>query len=125
MIGPSNPHVASQLRHLIYYNLDNGNWRNALFLAERLKAYDPRSQDSVHLLALCYLRLGQHHNAYDQAKPFGYKGSHFGCAYVFAEAARVRGSPMEGVHALNKCKSSWQDKNHWGTYWAPSVHSRS
>ena len=114
MIGPSSSHVASQLRHLVYYNLDNGNLRNALFLAERLKACDPRSQDAVHLLSLCYLRMGQYRNAYDHARPLACKGSHFGCAYVFAEAARLCGLPLEGVHALDKCKGLWLKKNHWG-----------
>ena len=50
---PPNPYTLSQLRQLIYYHLDGNLLRNALFLAGRLHAYEPRSSEAAYLLALC------------------------------------------------------------------------
>ncbi|EEP75947.1 protein bimA [Uncinocarpus reesii 1704] len=57
---PSASHISSQLRQLVYYHLDNNLIRNALFVAGRLHAFEPRSSESAYLLALCHLLAGQH-----------------------------------------------------------------
>ncbi|KAK4694261.1 anaphase-promoting complex subunit 3, partial [Lecanoromycetidae sp. Uapishka_2] len=43
-MAPANPHIINQLRQLIYYHLDCNLLPNALFLAGRLHAYEPRSK---------------------------------------------------------------------------------
>lgn len=47
-MAPSTTCVASQLRQLIYYHIDNNLLKNALFYAERLAAYDHRAAESAY-----------------------------------------------------------------------------
>lgn len=113
-MAPMNPHVVSQLRHLIYYHLDNDLVQNALFLAGRLHAYDTRSAESTYLVALCHLRLGQSHLAYECSKLQGSRGAHLGCAYVFAQACLLL--PLrqkEGIAALERSRGLWGGRNNW------------
>ncbi|KAI4113500.1 MAG: hypothetical protein LQ345_005535 [Seirophora villosa] len=114
-MSPTNPCVISQLRQLIYYSLDNHFLRNALFYAGRLQAYDSRSPDSAHLLALCYFRLGQLKSAYDSSRHWVQRGtnSHLGCSYVFAQACLGLGKYTEGAAALDKSRGVWLHKSSW------------
>ncbi|KAJ6014905.1 20S cyclosome subunit (BimA/Nuc2/Cdc27) [Penicillium herquei] len=112
----STGHVAGQLRHLIYYHLDNNLIRNALFLASRLHAYEPRSFEAQYLLALCHLHNGEVKAAYECSQPTGARGLHAGCAYVYAQACLDLGKYQEGVAALERSKSSWASKNHWNKH---------
>ncbi|KAI9792189.1 MAG: anaphase-promoting complex subunit cdc27 [Peltula sp. TS41687] len=117
-MSPTNPYVAAQLRHLIYYHLDNNHLRNALFMAGRLHAYEPRSADSVHLLTLCHLRLGELKLAYECGKSQALKGTHLGCAYVFADVCRGlrNGKEKEGITALEKSRGLWGGRNNWNKH---------
>ncbi|RMZ84625.1 hypothetical protein DV737_g1192, partial [Chaetothyriales sp. CBS 132003] len=115
-MAPSTPHMASQLRHLIYYQLDNGFLSNALFLAQQLVAYEPRSADAAYLLAECQFQAGLLKTAYDTSRPFGLRGLHLGCAYVFAQACLQLGRCVEGLTALDKCKAAWQGRNSWNQH---------
>ncbi|KAJ5485496.1 anaphase-promoting complex subunit cdc27 [Penicillium diatomitis] len=109
----STGHVASQLRHLIYYNLDNNLIRNALFLAGRLHAFEPRSYEAQYLLSLCHLHNGEVKAALDCSHGSGSRGLHAGCAYVFAQACLDLGKNLDGITALERSKSLWASKNHW------------
>lgn len=109
----STGHVAGQLRHLIYYHLDNNMIRNALFLATRLHAYEPRSFEAQYLLSLCQLHNGEVKAAYQSSFQTGSRGLHAGCAYVFAQACLDLGKYLDGVTALERSKSLWASKNHW------------
>lgn len=108
-----NPYVATQLRQLIYYHLDNDFVQNALFLAGRLHGQEPRSPDAAHLLALCNLRLGRLKAAYDYSREKGFRGHHLGCAYVFAQACLGLGRYPEGITALDRARGQWGGRNHW------------
>lgn len=123
-MSPSNPYVVSQLRNLIYYHLDNNHLQNAVFMAGRLHAYDPRSADAIHLLALCHLRLGQHKLAYEHSKNVAVRGGHLGCAYVFADACLVLsdGKEKEGITALERSRGLWGGRSNWSTFVQP--HAR-
>ncbi|KAL8736991.1 MAG: hypothetical protein Q9181_002131 [Wetmoreana brouardii] len=112
-MSPANAHISSQLRQLIYYHLDNHLLRNALFIAGRLQAHDPKSPEAVYLLALCYFRLGQLKSAYDISRQSGAKGTHLGCSYVLAQACLGLGKYIEGANALDKSKGSWLHRNSW------------
>ncbi|KAI9799944.1 MAG: hypothetical protein M1825_004315 [Sarcosagium campestre] len=116
-MSPTNPHIPNQLRCLIYYHLDNDLLRNALFLAGRLHAYEPRSAESCHLLALCHLRLGELKPAYDHSKSHAARGSHLGCAYVFAQACLQleNHKEKEGISALERSRGLWGSRNNWKT----------
>src|SRR5438552_19060489 len=118
-MSPTNPYIVNQLRYFIYYHLDNHLSENALFLAERLHAYEPRTADSWYLLALCHLRLGQLKSAYEYSRPSGTKGIHLGCAYVFAEACRGLDRPMEGIGALERSRGLWGGINYWSERMIP------
>ena len=120
-MGPSNTSVASQLRQLIYYHIDNHLLRNALFFAERLCAFD-RSSESSYLLALCHLRLGDKHSAYEYSKPAGFRGIHLGCAYVFAQACLGLQRWKDGITALEKSRGLWGGKNSFGKHTQSSRH---
>ena len=113
-MAPSNHHVVSQLRQLIYYHLDCNVLESALFMAGRLHAYEPRAAEAAYLLALCHLRLGQAQAAHDYSKNAGSRGAHLGCAYVFAQACLGLGKYTEGVTALERSKGLWSTRNSWG-----------
>lgn len=108
--------AATQLRQLIYYHLDNDLLENANFLAGRLHALLPRSEDSVHLLALTYLRLRRFRTAFDYAQKYGATGKHLGCAYVFAQACLELGRNTEGIAALEKSRAQWSERSDWNKH---------
>ncbi|KZF21690.1 TPR-like protein [Xylona heveae TC161] len=113
---PTNPFVVNQLRHLIYYNLDNNLFRNALFLAGRLHAYEPRSSEAAYLVALCYLGLGQLKAAFDYSRSPGARGTHLGCSYIFAQACLGLERYAEGIAALERSRGLWSGRNHWNKH---------
>lgn len=130
-MSPPPPTAVSQLRHLIHYNLDNDLLQNALFLAGRLHGLDPRSPDTIYLVAQCHLRLGHFRAAYDYAKDSRLQRSssssttganspsaaaQLGCAYVFAQACLALRRYSEGITALERCGALWQGKSHWSRH---------
>ncbi|ORY18211.1 hypothetical protein BCR34DRAFT_473669 [Clohesyomyces aquaticus] len=115
-MSPAPQGVAGQLRQLIHYHLDNGFADNALFLAGRLHALEPRSPDAAHLLALCNLRLGRYKAAYDYSRPKGFQGQHLGCAYVFAQACLGLERFVDGATALERARGLWAGRNHWNKH---------
>ena len=114
-MSPTNPHIISQLRQLIYYHLDCNLIRNALFLAGRLHAYEPRSPEAAYLLALCHLRLGQLKAAYEGSRTYGSRGTHLGCSYVFAQACLGLEKYTEGITAIDRSRNLWSTRNSWST----------
>lgn len=118
-MSPSTSHTASQLRQLIYYQLDNNLVHNALFLAGRLHAYEPRSSESVYLLALCHLHNGQVKAAWDYSRNVGLRGTHIGCSYVHAQACLDLGKYLDGVTALERSKGLWASRNNWSKHCGP------
>ncbi|KAB8231781.1 hypothetical protein BDV23DRAFT_42144 [Aspergillus alliaceus] len=115
-MSPSTSHISGQLRQLIYYHLDNNLIRNALFLAGRLHAYEPRAAEASYLLALCHILNGQIKAAYDYSKNFGSRGTHVGCSYVYAQTCLDLGKYLDGITALERSKSLWASKNHWNKH---------
>jgi anaphase-promoting complex subunit 3 len=115
-MSPTGTHISNQLRQLIYYNLDNNLIRNALFLAGRLHAYEPRSSEAAYLLALCHLQSGQVKAAYDYSRSSGSRGTHSGCSYVFAQACLELGKYIEGIAALDRSKALWHSKSNWNKH---------
>jgi anaphase-promoting complex subunit 3 len=115
-MAPANTCVTSQLRQLVYYHLDNNFLNNALFFAERLAAYDHRSAESAYLLALCHLRVGDYASACEYSRPAGSRGTHLGCAYVFAQASLSLEKVKEGIIALEKSRGLWAGKNSFGKH---------
>lgn len=113
-MAPSVAQLSHQLRQTIYYHLDNDLTSNALFLAGRLHALEPRNPDAVHLLALCHYRQGQAKAAYDYTRILGLgKGSHLGCSYVFAQACLVLDRTTDGIAALEKARALWEGEVYW------------
>ncbi|KAF1840199.1 nuclear protein bima [Cucurbitaria berberidis CBS 394.84] len=108
--------VNAQLRQLIYYHLDNSFLENALFLAGRLHALEPRNPDAAHLLALCNLRLGRYKAAFDCSRSKGVHSQHLGCAYVFAQACLGLERYDAGAQALEKVRGLWAGRNHWSKH---------
>ena len=105
--------IAIDLRHLIYYFLDNNLLSNVLFFATRLLAHEP-SADATHVLSLCYLRLDQLSTAAEHSEVFGKTGQHLGCAYVFAQCCLGLGQFKNGIQALEQSKSMWNKTDNWG-----------
>lgn len=110
------PALVTQLRQLVQYHIDSDLLSNALFFAERLLAYDPKSSESSYLLALCHLRLGDNASAYEYSKLVAGKASHLGCSYVFAQACLKLQKHKEGIVALEKCRSLWAGVNNFGKH---------
>lgn len=115
-MAPSNTCVTNQLRQLIHYHIDNSLFKNALFLAERLVAYDHRSTESQYLLSLCHFRLGDIKSAYEYSKSGGSRGTHLGCAYVFAQASLSLERYKDGIVALEKSRGLWGGRNSFGKH---------
>jgi len=115
-MSPTTGIAASQLRQLIFYQLDNDLLDSANFLAGRLYALEPRNPDSSHLLALTYLRSRRFKAAYDFSLKYGASGRHLGCAYVFAQACLGLGRETEGCAALEKARSLWAGRNDWSKH---------
>lgn len=115
-MAPINAFVVSQLRQLIHYHVDNNLLKNALFFAERLAAYDSRAPESAYLLALCHLRLADNASAYEYSRSAGSRGTHLGCAYVFAQACLALGRYKDGIVALDKSRGLWGGKNGFGRH---------
>ena len=111
-----NHHTTSQLRQLIYYNLDCNLLRNALFLSGRLYACEPKLPEASYLQGLCHLRLGQFRAAYDSCKLFGQKGTNLGCAYVFAQACLALEKYPDGIQALERSRGLWHARNNWNKH---------
>ena len=123
-MSPPPPTATAQLRQLIHYHLDNDLLQNALFLSGRLHGLDPRSPETIYLLALCHYKLGHFRAAYDYAKdprlqrPSSQNANsptaaaQLGCAYVFAQACLALRKHSEGITALERCRVLWQGKNH-------------
>jgi anaphase-promoting complex subunit 3 len=116
MAPTSHSPVTSQLRQLVYYHLDNNLLKNALFLASRLIAYEPRSPEAAYLLAYCQFQSGFLKAAWDTSRAGAAKGNHLGCAYIFAQSSLELGRYLEGLTALEKCKHLWQNRNSWGQH---------
>lgn len=115
-MAPSTSHLTTQLRHLIYYHLDNNLLKNALFLAQRLVAYEHKSPESAYLLGYCQYQSGFVKGAYDTCRALGLRGSHLGCAYVFAQACLELGRFVDGLTALEKSKVLWQNRSTWNQH---------
>ncbi|KAF2027168.1 nuclear protein bima [Setomelanomma holmii] len=115
-MSPPPSGVNAQLRQLIHYHLDNGFLENAVFLAGRLHALEPRSADASHLIALCNLRLGRYKAAFDYSKSKGLQSQHLGCAYIFAQACLALEKYDLGAQALEKARNLWAGRNHWNKH---------
>ncbi|KAL1957231.1 hypothetical protein VTO42DRAFT_6265 [Malbranchea cinnamomea] len=111
-----NSQISSQLRQLIYYHLDNNLLRNAIFLAGRLHAHEPKSAEASYLLALCYLLSGQSKAAWEYSRNAGLRGTHFGCSYVYAQACLDLGKYIDGITALERSRSLWIGRNTWNKH---------
>ncbi|TVY37901.1 Protein bimA [Lachnellula subtilissima] len=115
-MAPAPDGVKAQLRQLIYYHIDNNLLTNALFFAERLLAYSHREPESAYLVALCHLRLGDEASAYEYSKSHGHRGTHLGCAYIFAQACLALDKHKDGIVALEKSRGQWGGKNSFGKH---------
>ena len=116
MSPPNNTHIPSQLRQLIYYHLDNNLLRNALFLAGRLQAHEPRSPEAAYLLALCQFQSGQIKAAYETSKIHASRGTHLGCCYIYAQACLDLGRYVEGITAIQRSQNLWISRNSWNQH---------
>ena len=56
------------LEQAVWHSLDSYNFDDAIFLADRLVAETPNSDDAVWLLATCLFRAGQHLRVYHLLK---------------------------------------------------------
>ena len=113
---PSTTYIATQLRQLIYYHLDNNLLDNALFLAGRLSAYEPRSPEAAYLQALCQFQSGHIKAAWDSSRIHATRGNHLGCCYIYAQASLELGRYVEGITALERSKNLWQMRNSWNQH---------
>jgi len=73
------------LEQAVWHSLDSYNYDDAIFLADRLVAETPNSDDAVWLLATCLFRAGQHLRVYHllKSKSAGNKSTR--CRFLFAK----------------------------------------
>lgn len=106
----TQPAVISQLRKIIWHSLDNHLLSNAIFMAERLVAYDSKNLDSTYLLALCFFRDGQIRPAEHLTEGVT---RHVGCVYIYAQCCLKRKKFVEGSEALERTRHLWTNTSHW------------
>lgn len=116
-MAPATAAANEILRQTVYYHLDNSSLDNALFFAERLCVQD-KTTEAVFLQAFCHLRLGDDRSAYEVSKAAGYRGTHLGCSYVFAQACLRLESWREGCKALENSKTLWASRSNVGKHTA-------
>ncbi|KFA67391.1 hypothetical protein S40285_00196 [Stachybotrys chlorohalonatus IBT 40285] len=119
-MAPTPTAVGGLLQQVIHQHLDNSCYDNALFFAERYVAQDPKSSDAIYLHALCYLRLGNVRAAHDVSKVMGYRATHIGCTWVFAQACLVLEKYKDGISALEKSRVQSIHKSTLGKHSATS-----
>ncbi|KAK4448576.1 protein bima [Podospora aff. communis PSN243] len=108
-MAPNSATIAALFRQSIHYHLDNFAYENALFFAERLFAHE-RVAESAFLLALSHLRLGDLRSACEASRQYGYRGTHLGCAFVFAQSCLDLERFKDGITALEKSRPLWTAK---------------
>lgn len=113
---PNNVTVSLLLRQAVYYHLDNSAYESALFFAERLYAHDPSFCDSAYLLAYTHLRLGDARTAYQISRGPGYRGSHLGSCYVFAQACLELERYKDGITGLENGRKQWSKADNMGKH---------
>lgn len=113
-MAPTSAAIGTVLKQAIYYHLDNASYDSALFFAERYTAQDPKSTDAVYLHGLSHLRLGDFRSAYDASKSM--RNSNLGCAWVFAQACLALERYKDGIHALDRSKVLWSQRNSIGKH---------
>lgn len=114
-MAPSVAATNDILQQAVFYHLDNSSTENALFFAERLCAQD-KTTEAAYLLAFCHFRLGDDRSAYHVSKAAGYRGTHLGCSYVFAQACLRLEMWKDGIQALEKSRPLWTSKNNMGKH---------
>lgn len=95
-VEPSLNPLCARLKSIIYYSLDNHLYRNAIFLAERLLAYEPTNDQNIHLLAKTYYSSGQQSSALSILE--GVQSP--ACVYLFARCCLDLDKLHEGETAL-------------------------
>jgi len=115
-MAPTPAAVTGLLRQSAQYHLDNANYDNALFFAERLVAHDPKTSEGPYLLATSHLRLRDYRSAYDTSRAAALRGGHLGCTWVFAQACLLLEKFQEGIVTLERSKSSWSYKVNVGKH---------
>ncbi|KAK3954141.1 hypothetical protein QBC32DRAFT_208429 [Pseudoneurospora amorphoporcata] len=113
---PNNVTVSLLLRQAIYYHLDNCAYESALFFAERLYAHDQSFCDSAYLLAYTHLRLGDARTAFQISRGPGYKGTHLGSCYVFAQACLELERFRDGIKGLENGRKQWSKADNLGRH---------
>ncbi|KAK3504829.1 hypothetical protein B0T13DRAFT_390280 [Neurospora crassa] len=113
---PNNVTISLLLRQAIYYHLDNCAYESALFFAERLYAHDQSFCDSAYLLAYTHLRLGDARTAYHVSRGSGYRGSHLGSCYVFAQACLELERYKDGITGLENGRKQWSKADNLGKH---------
>jgi len=116
----AQPAVISQLRKIIWHSLDNHLLSNAVFMAERLVAYDSKNLDSTYLLALCYFRDGKIRPAEHLTES---ATRHVGCVYIYAQCCLQRKRFVEGSEALERTRHLWTNTSHWSEPFLP-LHTK-
>lgn len=114
---PATATTSSQLRQLIYYHLDNNLLKNALFLAQRLIAYEgSKNAEAAYLLAYCQFQSGYVKASWETSRSFAQKGTHLGCAHIFAQASLELGTYTDGLVVVDKSRPLWQTRNTWNQH---------
>lgn len=116
-MAPNSATIAALLRQTIHYHLDNFAYENALFFSERLLAHE-RVAESAYLLALSHLRLGDVPSACEASRQYGSRGTHLGCAFVFAQTCLQLDRNTDGITALEKARPLWIAKSTIGKHTA-------
>ncbi|KAI9897257.1 hypothetical protein N3K66_008279 [Trichothecium roseum] len=115
-MAPNPAATGGLLRQVIHYHLDNASYENALFFSERYVAQDPKSAEAAYLTALSHLRLRDFRSSYDVSKPLGYRGTHLGCAWVFAQVCLALDRFKDGISALEKSRPLWPQRTSIGKH---------
>lgn len=68
------------------------------------------------MLAHCQFQSGYVKASWETSRSFAQKGTHLGCAHIFAQACLELGTYTDGLVVIDKSRPLWQHRNTWNQH---------
>ncbi|EPX73060.1 anaphase-promoting complex subunit Apc3 [Schizosaccharomyces octosporus yFS286] len=96
--------MLDRLKCLVWYSIDNQQYKNAIFYAERLHAVED-SGESLYLLAYSHLLNLDYNIAFDLLNR---NIKHIPCVFVYAKVCLILGRYKQGITSIETCRPQWK-----------------
>ncbi|EPY52354.1 anaphase-promoting complex subunit Apc3 [Schizosaccharomyces cryophilus OY26] len=96
--------MLDRLKCLVWYSIDNQQYKNAIFYAERLHAIED-SGEGLYLLAYSHLLNLDYNIAFDLLNR---NVKHIPCVFVYAKVCLILGRYKQGITTIETCRPQWK-----------------